>query len=112
MNKKLLSLLFALPLVAMQINAITQVTEVSLGDSDSHAQDTLTLATNDATTIASKLQTLAQLNTELMDLEVQTKDALEKLALQQPFVQKFIEENMAVRKVIIVPNKLINVVVG
>jgi len=44
--------------------------------------------------------------------KTETKDALEKLALQQPFVQKFIEENMSVRKVIIVPNKLINVVVG
>lgn len=42
----------------------------------------------------------------------ETKEALEKLALQQPFVQKFIEENMSVRKVIVVPNKLINVVVG
>ncbi len=44
--------------------------------------------------------------------KTETKDALEKLALQQPFVQKFIEENMSVRKVIVVPNKLINVVVG
>jgi leucyl-tRNA synthetase len=42
----------------------------------------------------------------------ETKEALEKLTLQQPFVQKFIEENMSVRKVIVVPNKLINVVVG
>jgi len=32
--------------------------------------------------------------------------------LQQPFVQKFIPENMTVRKVIVVPNKLINVVVS
>lgn len=84
MNKKLLSLLFALPLVAMQMNAVTQVTEVSLGDSDSHAQDTLTLATNDAATIASKLQTLAQLNTELMELEVQAKDAVERTAELHP----------------------------
>ncbi|MES1986665.1 MAG: leucine--tRNA ligase [Pseudomonadota bacterium] len=44
--------------------------------------------------------------------KTETKEALEKLALQQPFVQKFIEENMSVRKVIVVPNKLINVVVG
>jgi len=40
------------------------------------------------------------------------KQTLESLALAQPFVQKFIEENMTVRKVIIVPNKLINVVAG
>lgn len=44
--------------------------------------------------------------------KTETKEALEKLALRQPFVQKFIEENMSVRKVIVVPNKLINVVVG
>ncbi len=40
------------------------------------------------------------------------KATLESLALAQPFVQKFIEENMTVRKVIVVPNKLINVVAG
>jgi leucyl-tRNA synthetase len=40
------------------------------------------------------------------------KDELEKLALEQPCVQKYIEDNMSVRKVIVVPNKLINVVVG
>ncbi|HOY70795.1 MAG TPA: leucine--tRNA ligase [Methylotenera sp.] len=40
------------------------------------------------------------------------KEALEKLAVAQPFVQKYIEPNMAVRKVIVVPNKLINVVVS
>jgi len=42
----------------------------------------------------------------------ETKEAIEKLALAQPCVQKYIEENMSVRKVIVVPNKLINVVVG
>ncbi len=40
------------------------------------------------------------------------KTTLESLALAQPFVQKFIEENMSVRKIIVVPNKLINVVAG
>ncbi|NOU25176.1 MAG: leucine--tRNA ligase [Methylotenera sp.] len=44
--------------------------------------------------------------------KTETKEALEKLALEQPFVQKFILVNMSVRKVIVVPNKLINVVVG
>jgi len=42
----------------------------------------------------------------------ETKENIEKLALEQPCVQKYIEENMSVRKVIVVPNKLINVVVG
>ena len=40
------------------------------------------------------------------------KEVLEKLALAQPFVQKFIEENMTVRKIVVVPNKLINIVVA
>lgn len=84
MNKNLLGLLFALPFVAMQINAATQVTEVSLGNSDTHAQDTLTLATNDANTITSKLAIIAQLNTELMELEVQAKDAVERTAELHP----------------------------
>lgn len=42
----------------------------------------------------------------------ETKENIEKLALEQSCVQKYIEENMSVRKVIVVPNKLINVVVG
>ncbi|MDD2832688.1 MAG: leucine--tRNA ligase [Methylotenera sp.] len=42
----------------------------------------------------------------------ENKDALEKLALAQPCVQKFIEDHMSVRKIIVVPNKLINIVVG
>ena len=58
------------------------------------------------------IQVNGKLRGSMMVAKTETKDALEKLALQQPFVQKFIEENMAVRKVIIVPNKLINVVVG
>ena len=76
MNKKLLSLLFALPLVAMQMNAAPQVTDVSLGASEAHAEDTLTLAANDANTLAAKIQTLQQLYTELCDLEIKTVDAV------------------------------------
>ncbi|MEZ0231730.1 MAG: leucine--tRNA ligase [Methylophilaceae bacterium] len=41
-----------------------------------------------------------------------TKDVIEKLALEQPFVQKYLEDGASVRKIIVVPNKLINVVVG
>jgi leucyl-tRNA synthetase len=42
----------------------------------------------------------------------ETRENIEKLALEQPCVQKYIEDNMSVRKIIVVPNKLINVVVG
>jgi leucyl-tRNA synthetase len=44
--------------------------------------------------------------------KTETKETLEKLALEQPFVQKFIAENMTVRKIVVVPNKLINIVVA
>jgi leucyl-tRNA synthetase len=40
------------------------------------------------------------------------KPLLEKLALEQPCVQKYLEDGVSVRKIIVVPNKLINVVVG
>lgn len=42
----------------------------------------------------------------------ESRENIEKLTLEQPCVQKYIEENMSVRKIIVVPNKLINVVVG
>ena len=40
------------------------------------------------------------------------KTAIEQHAVAQPFVQKFIEEGATVRKIIVVPNKLVNIVVG
>ncbi|MDP1766331.1 MAG: leucine--tRNA ligase [Methylotenera sp.] len=58
------------------------------------------------------IQVNGKLRGSITVAKTETKEALEKLALQQPFVQKFIEDNMSVRKVIVVPNKLINVVVG
>ena len=40
------------------------------------------------------------------------KAAIEQHAVNQPFVQKFIEDGATVRKIIVVPNKLVNIVVG
>ena len=40
------------------------------------------------------------------------KDAIEQHAVAQPFVQKFLEDGATVRKIIVVPNKLVNIVVG
>ena len=40
------------------------------------------------------------------------KTALEKLAVEQPCVQKYLEDGVSVRKIIVVPGKLINIVVG
>jgi len=39
------------------------------------------------------------------------KSQIEAIAVNQPFVQKHLE-NASVRKIIVVPNKLINIVVG
>jgi leucyl-tRNA synthetase len=58
------------------------------------------------------IQVNGKLRGSITVAKTEPKDVLEKLALAQPFVQKFIEPNMAVRKVIVVPNKLINVVVS
>jgi leucyl-tRNA synthetase len=40
------------------------------------------------------------------------KEAIEQHAVSQPFVQKFLEDGTTVRKIIVVPNKLVNIVVG
>ena len=40
------------------------------------------------------------------------KSAIETLALAQPFVTKYIEDGMRVVKIIVVPNKLVNIVVS
>jgi len=58
------------------------------------------------------IQVNGKLRGSIVVAKTETKESLEKLALQQPCVQKYIEVNMTVRKIIVVPNKLINVVVG
>ncbi|HYN54057.1 MAG TPA: leucine--tRNA ligase, partial [Methylotenera sp.] len=58
------------------------------------------------------IQVNGKLRGNITVAKTETKEALEQLALQQPCVQKYIADNMAVRKIIVVPNKLINVVVG
>ncbi len=40
------------------------------------------------------------------------KEEIEQLALAQDFVKKFMPEGTSVRKIIVVPNKLVNIVVG
>ena len=58
------------------------------------------------------IQVNGKLRGSLTVAKTETKEILEKLAVQQPFVQKFIEADMSVRKIVVVPNKLINIVVG
>jgi len=40
------------------------------------------------------------------------KDAIEKMVLEQSYVTKFLIDGATVRKIIVVPNKLVNVVIG
>lgn len=58
------------------------------------------------------IQVNGKLRGSITVAKTEPRAALEKLAVQQPFVQKFIEDNMTVRKIVVVPNKLINIVVG
>ncbi|MGB7815798.1 MAG: leucine--tRNA ligase [Methylotenera sp.] len=41
-----------------------------------------------------------------------SKEAVEKMVLEQTYVTKFLLEGTSVRKIIVVPNKLVNVVIG
>lgn len=58
------------------------------------------------------IQVNGKLRGSMTVAKTESKDAIEKLALAQPCIQKYIEGNMAVRKVIVVPNKLVNIVAG
>jgi len=58
------------------------------------------------------IQVNGKLRGNISVAKAESRENIEKLALEQPCVQKYIEENMSVRKIIVVPNKLINVVVG
>lgn len=58
------------------------------------------------------IQVNGKLRGSLTVAKSESKAQLEKLALEQPFVQKFMEAPLQVRKIIVVPNKLINVVVS
>jgi leucyl-tRNA synthetase len=58
------------------------------------------------------IQVNGKLRGSITVAKTESKKALEQLAVAQPCVQKFIEDSMTVRKIIVVPNKLINVVLG
>jgi leucyl-tRNA synthetase len=58
------------------------------------------------------IQVNGKLRGSLVVAKTETKQALETIVLQQHCVQKYIEAPVTVRKIIVVPNKLINIVVG
>ncbi|HSI37557.1 MAG TPA: leucine--tRNA ligase [Methylotenera sp.] len=83
---------------------------------NSHILDAGWPAADKAAMVQDTLEYVIQVNGKLRGsitvAKTESKEALEKLAVEQPCVQKFIEDSMTVRKIIVVPNKLINVVVG
>jgi len=58
------------------------------------------------------LQVNGKLRGSMIVAKTETKENLQRMALQQPCLQKYLEGGVSVRKVIVVPNKLINVVVA
>jgi leucyl-tRNA synthetase len=58
------------------------------------------------------IQVNGKLRGSMMATPSADKAMLEKLAVEQPCVQKYLEGGVSVRKIIVVPNKLINIVVG
>jgi leucyl-tRNA synthetase len=66
--------------------------------------------------VQDEVKLMIQVNGKLRgDLEVSrstSKEAIEQLVLEQDCVTKFLVDGKSVRKIIVVPNKLINVVIG
>ncbi len=82
----------------------------------SHILDTAWPSADQSAMVQDSIEYVIQVNGKLRGsisvAKSETRENIEKLTLEQPCVQKYIEENMSVRKIIVVPNKLINVVVG
>jgi leucyl-tRNA synthetase len=70
----------------------------------------------DAALVQDEIELVVQVNGKLRGsitvARTLDKAAIEQHAVTQPFVQKFIEDGATVRKIIVVPNKLVNIVVG
>jgi leucyl-tRNA synthetase len=83
---------------------------------DSHILDIAWPTADKSAMVQDELEYMLQVNGKLRGsmivTKTETKDNLERMALQQPCLQKYLEGGVAVRKVIVVPNKLINIVVG
>lgn len=83
---------------------------------NSHILDSAWPVADQSAMVQDSIEYMIQVNGKLRGsisvAKAETRENIEKLVLEQPCVQKYIEENMAVRKIIVVPNKLVNVVVG
>lgn len=58
------------------------------------------------------LQVNGKLRGSMVVSKKMAKEAIEQLAISQPCITKFLVDNATVRKIIVVPNKLVNVVIG
>lgn len=63
-------------------------------------------------TVEYMIQVNGKLRGSLVVAKTESKQTLESIVLQQHCVQKYIEAPVTVHKIIVVPNKLINIVVG
>lgn len=58
------------------------------------------------------LQVNGKLRGSMIVSKQMSKEAIEQLAIVQPCITKFLVDNQTVRKIIVVPNKLVNIVIG
>ncbi len=73
-------------------------------------------AADKAAMVQDEVELMLQVNGKLRGSMVVSrtlaKEAIEKLAIEQPSITKFLVDGTSVRKIIVVPNKLVNVVIG
>ena len=58
------------------------------------------------------LQVNGKLRGSIVVSRTAAKDDIEKMAISQPSITKFLVDGQSVRKIIVVPNKLVNIVIG
>ena len=58
------------------------------------------------------LQVNGKLRGSMVVARTAAKEDIEKMAISQPSITKFLVDGTSVRKIIVVPNKLVNVVIG
>ena len=82
----------------------------------SNIEDAVWPSADQSAMVQDEVELVVQVNGKLRGsitvAKTMAKEAIEQHAVTQPFVQKFLEDGASVRKIIVVPNKLVNIVVG
>ena len=82
----------------------------------SNIEDAVWPSADQSAMVQDEVELVVQVNGKLRGsitvAKTMAKEAIEQHAIAQPFVQKFLEDGATVRKIIVVPNKLVNIVVG